>query len=185
MKKIKSLFVRDYDGNRQVTPVVVPGSEWVQKGQGIATRKWDGTSVAVIDGELYKRYDVKKGREVPANAIPCEPERNEHTGHWPHWVKCDRENPADKYHFEAWDAVGGELPDQTYELVGPKINGNRDGVPAHLFMVHGAQRFENDPPRDFDGLRVWLGQNKIEGIVWHHSDGRMVKIKRKDFGYKW
>jgi hypothetical protein len=25
----------------------------------------------------------------------------------------------------------------------------------------------------------------IEGIVWHHPDGRMVKIKKKDFGYKW
>ena len=25
----------------------------------------------------------------------------------------------------------------------------------------------------------------VEGIVWHHPDGRMVKIKRKDFGFKW
>jgi hypothetical protein len=100
-------------------------------------------------------------------------------------VKCDRDNPADKYHFEAWDAVGRELPNQTYELVGPKINGNKDNMPAHLLMVHGAQRFENDPPRDFDGLRVWLDQNQVEGIVWYHPDGRMVKIKRRDFGYKW
>ncbi|MEM9527428.1 MAG: hypothetical protein AAGA31_12510, partial [Bacteroidota bacterium] len=107
MKKIKSLFVRDYEGNRQVIDEIVPGSEWVAQGQGVATRKWDGTSVAVITGELYKRYDVKKGRSVPEGAIPCEESPNTHTGHWPHWIKCDRDNPSDKYHFEAWDAVSG------------------------------------------------------------------------------
>lgn len=39
MKKIISLFQRNYDGNRLVRDELVPGSEWVQEGLGIATRK--------------------------------------------------------------------------------------------------------------------------------------------------
>lgn len=39
-----------------------------------------------------------------------------------------------------------------------------------------------DPPRRFDLLREWFRGKNIEGIVWHHPDGRMVKIKKKDFG---
>ena len=32
-----------------------------------------------------------------------------------------------------------------------------------------------------------VGENRldIEGIVWHHPDGRMAKIKRRDFGLSW
>jgi len=42
MKKIPSLFQRNYDGDRQVRNELVPGSEWVANGEGLATRKWDG-----------------------------------------------------------------------------------------------------------------------------------------------
>jgi hypothetical protein len=30
-----------------------------------------------------------------------------------------------------------------------------------------------------------IPSNPIEGIVWHHPDGRMVKIKRRDLGLPW
>ena len=33
-------------------------------------------------------------------------------------------------------------------------------------------------------IKAYLADGKIEGIVWHHPDGRMVKIKAKDFGIK-
>ena len=33
-------------------------------------------------------------------------------------------------------------------------------------------------------LREYLSEGAIEGVVWHHPDGRMVKIKGKDFGIK-
>ena len=184
MKKIQSLFKRDYEGTRQVYDEIVPGSEWVVNGEGQATRKWDGTSCAVINGDLYKRYDVKKGRSVPHGAIACESAPNEHTGHWPHWVKCDRSKPEDKYHWIAFDALESRA-DFTYELVGPKINGNRDGFSDHILMPHGLRLFSEEPPRDYEGLKNWLSRHKVEGIVWHHPDGRMVKIKKKDFGLKW
>ena len=34
---------------------------------------------------------------------------------------------------------------------------------------------------DFEGLRQWLNDHTFEGIVWHHPDGRMAKIKKRDF----
>ena len=39
-------------------------------------------------------------------------------------------------------------------------------------------------PRTFAELRAWFSGpgRDIEGVVWWHADGRMVKIKAKDFG---
>ncbi len=185
MKKIKSLFVRDYEGNRQVTPEVVEGSEWVLNGEGQAYRKWDGTSCMIKDGEIYKRYDAKKGKTPPAGAIPCEEKPNEHTGHWPHWVKCEKSNKADKWHIETFER-NQELANGTYELIGPKINGNRENREKHYLLRHnhGLNKL-NFSPKSFEDVREFLSTNIIEGVVWHHKDGRMVKIKRKDFGFPW
>ncbi|MFF0467058.1 hypothetical protein ACFYPX_06380 [Micromonospora zamorensis] len=37
-------------------------------------------------------------------------------------------------------------------------------------------------PLDHDGLRAWLlAHPDWEGVVWHHPDGRMAKLKRRDF----
>ena len=64
MKKIKSLFKRDYgSGTRLVYNEVVEDSEWVLNGEGTPTRKFDGSCCAIIDGEIYKRYDAKKGKK--------------------------------------------------------------------------------------------------------------------------
>jgi hypothetical protein len=32
------------------------------------------------------------------------------------------------------------------------------------------------------GIAQYLREHDIKGIVWHHPDGRMAKIKGKDFG---
>ena len=66
MKKIISLFQRNYDGDRLVRDELVPGAEWVAAGEGKATRKWDGTCCMVRDGVLFKRYDAKAGKTPPA-----------------------------------------------------------------------------------------------------------------------
>ena len=64
MKKIISLFQRNYDGDLLVRDEVVPGAEWVIAGEGVATRKFDGTCCLVRDGKLFKRYEVKAGKET-------------------------------------------------------------------------------------------------------------------------
>lgn len=67
MIKIKTLFLKDPTNLSRIVDVIDPSNEWVLT-HGIATRKYDGTACAIIDGELYKRYDVKKGRMVPSHA---------------------------------------------------------------------------------------------------------------------
>ena len=181
MKKIPSLFKRDYKNTKLVYNEVVEGCEWVINGEGIATRKYDGTACAIINGKLYKRYDVKEGRKVPENAIPCQ-EPDKITGHWPHWILCDRNKKDDKYFLEAFNNLSNKI-DGTYELCGPKINSNLENYNIHKLIKHGDYIFLGFPT-DFEKIKEKLKDLDIEGIVWHHPDGRMCKIKKKDFGFK-
>lgn len=182
MKKIISLFQRNYDGDRLVRDEIVPGAEWALRGEGVATRKFDGTCAMIRGGVLYKRYDLKasKGRHTPPDRWePAQPEPDPVTTSWPGWVQVDASNPSDCYFIEA---LSGSEPDGTYELCGPKVNGNPEGLEKHTLVRHGEE--ELTVPLSFDGIRTYLSENYIEGIVWHHPDGRMVKIKTKDFGLK-
>jgi hypothetical protein len=52
---------------------------------------------------------------------------------------------------------------------------------VHDLIKHSMAIVLEDAPRDFDALAVWLRANPYEGIVWHHQDGRMAKIKARDF----
>ena len=180
MKKIISLFKRDYEKTKKVFNEVTPGAGWVIEGEGKATRKWDGTCCLVKDGELYKRYELRKGKEYPFGFIPAQ-DPDPVTGECPGWVKVDPNNPENKWHLEAWKRDQVKTPDGTYELCGPKVNGNNDNLLFHVLIPHGRDTLR-DVPTDFDGLRTYLNLAPIiEGIVWHHPDGRMVKIKKKDF----
>ena len=96
MKKIISLFQRNYDGDRLVRDEVVPGAEWVIAGEGRATVKLDGTCCMVRNGVLYKRYDAKKGKMPPAGFEPAQ-EPDPVTGHWPGWLPVG-DGPDDQYH---------------------------------------------------------------------------------------
>ena len=175
MKKIISLYQRNYDGDRLVRDELVPGAEWVPAGEGIATRKFDGTCCMVRGGVLYKRYDAKQGKTPPAGFEAAQ-DPDPKTGHWPGWLPVG-DGPDDRWHREA---VKPGLPDGTYELVGPKIQGNPEGYQVHELVPHGVETLY-DAPRTFAALKDYLIARSIEGIVWHHPDGRMVKIKRKDF----
>lgn len=181
MRKIISLFQRNYDGDRLVRDEVVHGAEWVVAGEGVATRKWDGTCCLVRDGKLYKRYDAKHGKQPPPNFEPAQ-DYDPITGHMPGWVPVG-DGPEDRWHREAFDVDCGQIDDGTYELCGPKVQGDADGFGLHVLVRHGAHELP-DAPRTFDAIREYLRGRDIEGIVWHHPDGRMVKIKAKDFGLK-
>lgn len=185
MKKIVSLFQRNYDGDRLVRNEVVPGAEWVLEGEGVATRKWDGTCVLIENGQMFKRYEVKKGKTPPPDFRPANTP-DPVTGKTQGWLPVG-DGPDDRWHREAL-ASDNDLPsdyeDGTYELVGPKIQGNPDGFDRHTLVRHGEEKLP-DAPRDFDGIRHYLGiYDLVEGIVWHRSNGDMVKIKARDFGLK-
>lgn len=184
MKKIISLFQRNYGTDHLVRNEIVPGAEWVIAGEGVATRKWDGTCCMVLNNVLYKRYDAKKGKPVPYGFIAAQ-DADAVTGHLPGWIEVGN-GAEDKWHREAvgesWPKAGRE--DGTYELCGPKVQANRECFGFHVLIKHGENRFDDEPPRNFEGLKDWFSNHlKYEGIVWHHPDGRMVKIKARDFGF--
>lgn len=185
MKKISTLFKKDPNDLGRVINEINPDNEWALT-HGIPTRKFDGTSCAIINGELYKRYDAKKNKKgfkkpIPKGAIPCQSE-DSITGHHPHWVKCNREDKSDKYHFEAFDLLMTKR-DGTYELCGEKIQGNPESLIGHKLIEHGKEL--TACPRSFVGIMKFLSIIDIEGVVFHHPyDGRMCKIRKSDFGIK-
>lgn len=181
MKKISTLYKKDPDNLGRVINKINPENEWAIH-SGTATRKYDGTASAIINGELYKRYDVKKGRSIPDGAIACQ-EPDEITGHHPHWVKCSIEDAADQYHFEGFNKLENK-EDGTYELCGPKIQGNPEKLDAHYLIPHGKTPVVVNI--SFDEIKAMLFETNIEGIVFHANDGtgRMCKIRKTDFGIK-
>lgn len=181
MKKIPTIFVRDMS----VQPALVVdrwnvGCEWVRDGEGMATRKYDGTSCLVRDGKLYKRRELRQGDVAPLDfeGMGTDPETGKTVG----WVPVN-DGPEDRWHREAFAMA--TWADGTYELLGPKIQGNKDRQDHHTLQAHRLSEQYPEAPRDHALLKSWLETNVIEGLVWHHPDGRMAKIKRRDFGLRW
>lgn len=180
MQKIPTMFERDWAGDKsRVVDKIHPGCEWVAAGEGIATRKIDGTSCLVRDGKLYKRREVKEGDADPDNFELST--HDEETGKRIGWVPVG-DGPEDKWHRVAFSGL--EFSNGTYELVGPKVQGNPEGFTEHVLISHDSTGLHPDAPRTFNGLREWFTGMNIEGIVFHHPDGRMAKIKKKDFGLR-
>lgn len=183
MKKIPTIFERDWNGNKsRVVNIIHPGCEWVLAGEGMATRKIDGTCCLVRGGKLFKRRELRNGEKLPPlfEVTDTDSATGKTTGWVP--VAC---GPDDKWHREAFQNEP-HLDDGTYELIGPKIQGNPENVTTHHLVKHGsglAGAIEN-APRTFDALRSWMNGQRIEGLVFHHEDGRMAKIKLRDFGIK-
>lgn len=216
MHKIPTLFVRD-PKTRRVTSAVTPGCEWVLHGEGVATVKLDGTCCRIKDGRLWKRHDVRvreiEGGKAPGDRVLiCPAGRFQlltalpdgfvaaevmvdgkleaappHDGHWPGWVPVG-EGAEDRWHREAWECLAvGWRREGTYELLGPKVQGNPEKYARHELVEHG-RIVLSDCPRDFEGLRAYLAERDYEGVVFWREEGNpgaeMVKIKGKDFGQK-
>ena len=183
MKKIPTLFTRVFKNHRivAITDEITPGCEEAFL-HGDATIKIDGACCAIIDGVFYKRYDAKKGKNPPVGAIPCcgaDPV----TGHHPHWVKVDFNNPDDKWFVRAFNNTPGQLYNSTYEAIGKHFNGNPYGLCDDILEFHGVKKV--DVERTFDGIKKYLEENNIEGLVFWLNGEPVCKIKRTDFGLKW
>jgi hypothetical protein len=85
MKKIPTLFLRDENDRAHVTSTPNPECAWVFEGEGVATRKYDGTCVMRDeDGDWWARREVKPGKTPP-----------------PNWTEADRERD----HVATWDEI--------------------------------------------------------------------------------
>jgi len=179
MRKIPTLFERD-DSRRYVTEIVTPGCEWVLDGEGIATRKYDGTCVMFDGGRWWVRREVKPGKAAPEGFDPISTDPI--TGKTMGWEPSEASGFSRLLEEAIMDEPpAGWLPG-TYELCGPKINRNPEGFASHVLVRHDHAEVM-DAPRSFVGLRAMLTATdwRREGVVWHHPDGRMVKLKARDF----
>lgn len=188
MRKMSTLFIVNYVGKeRTIENTVRLENKWVIDEQASVTPyiKIDGTSCAIINGELYKRYDAKRGKPAPVGSIPCQDAPDDITGHFPHWVKVDANNPADRWHIEAFK---DNLTEGTYELIGEKIGTNAEQVTGHELIKHDSPilqitDLQYNEHTAFYVIRDWLKNHNVEGIVFHHVDGRKCKIRKTDFGF--
>lgn len=183
MRKIPTLFRRDPDNPRTLLRDVHPAAQWVLEGEGVPTRKYDGTCVMFDGAQWWSRREVKPGKTAPYGFVPSQ--TDETTGKTVGWEPIEQSSFV-KFWREAMkenhrDDAG------TYELVGPRINGNPESSEKHALIYHGDAAELPEPPggRTFESLRhqvlALLARCGVEGIVWHHPDGRMAKLKGRDF----
>jgi len=185
MQKIPTLFVRDFEARpAYVMPEVTPGCGWVLASEGVATRKYDGTCVMLDeDGRWWARREVKPQKNIPHGFVVVQ--HDEVTGKLVGWEPVEQTGFA-KFHAEAVENCGpAEGITGTFELIGPRVNGNPERSDMHLLVEHAHARHVDVPELTFDGIRKTVlelaSADGCEGIVWHHKDGRMAKIKARDF----
>lgn len=200
MKKIPTLFKRTFDDRHRIVAITDeltdPAFKCCLNGGAVPTVKIDGACCAIIGGELYKRYDAKKGKNPPAGAIPCQDAPDAITGHWPHWAKCDESNPEDKWFFAAFEDYinfdkykaeqlkSGEL-DGTYEAIGKHFNGNPYGFETCDTLEKHGNILISCEFASFEEIKQYLRDTRIEGIVFWKDGEPLCKIKRSDFGFEW
>ena len=204
MKKIPTLFEREFTEDHKaivtMPPKVISGMEWVMNGEGIATVKIDGACCAMIDGQFYKRYDAKIGKNgvqkpVPDGAIKCQGKPDPVTGHLPCWVPVT-DKPEDKWYREAYrnsyDFLltddEATIVDWTYEAIGKHFQGNPYKLDYDRLEPHGnmtIRELSDGRPRTFERIYDWLCYKNAEGIVFWKDGRPQCKIKRKDFSLPW
>lgn len=183
MKKIPSVFVRDWEGTLGppgdfITRTVDPRCQWVADGEGVARQKYDGTAMMIRDGKAWKRLKVLPGRPAPSEFEPTG-DPDPRTGKQFGWIPVTQ---ADRWHHEALES--GPYEDGTYELIGPKVASNPERSTRHVLVAHACAPIFDVPDRSYDGIQEILRNLDVEGFVFYGSDGRMAKIKKKDFGMK-
>lgn len=161
-------------------------------GEGVATRKYDGTCIFLDgQGDWWARREVKPGREAPPNY--CLVETDEATGKMVGWEPVDQTGWV-KFLDEALaDVAFTTTGPAWFELCGPRVNGNPEGYEKHTLVRHAAaQVYEAlsywrdespDAPTHIRAHIIAVGRAGWEGVVWHHPDGRMAKLKAKDFRF--
>jgi hypothetical protein len=186
--KIPTIYIRDLETHR-ITDQVSPSCEWVFLGEGVATRKFDGVCTLLdSEGRWWSRREVKPGKQAPANFwFVAKDLMSGKTVGWEPieqsaWVKQHAD--ALEHDEGLWDEVvvlEGETSDVgTYELCGPKINGNPEQFEHHVLVRHGREMLAGGQPTNPIEMVRSVAAVGWEGIVWHHPDGRMGKLKARD-----
>ena len=187
MKKISTIFERDWDGNKAVLPMFKKGIDSLFLSNFcVPTEKIDGMNIRLtIRNRMVVRVEKRLNPTKLQKAKGIED---------PWYTDAGEFQPEDKHIFAA---VNGrkydDVPDGEWsgEAIGPNIQGNPlnlERPTVYLFSIPKECVLLKDAPSTFDELKAWLqtrksgfGNGLIEGVVWHGPDGAMYKIKRKDF----
>jgi hypothetical protein len=190
MPKLESPFVREMkNGAYVVTDKITPDYDWVFNDVTvIATEKLHGTNVSIVVEQgtvmsVYNRTEriafINKGKRHIIEGILEAYERG--------YI----DELGDGQHFG--------------ELIGPKVNGNPYQLTKHVWVPfktycaeHLAYKYWGKYPKTFESISEWFkdlqplycwkihGKEKadkdkkfafVEGIVFHHPDGRMAKLR--------
>lgn len=83
----------------------------------------------------------------------------------------------------------------TYEAIGPHFNNNPYHMDQDRLIMHGQTILDEeifpdilgngDGKRTFEGIRTYLENTEVEGIVFWKDGEPRCKIKRRDFGFEW
>lgn len=182
MPKLESPFVR-VGKNHTVTPKINPGYEWVFEDESvIAQEKLDGTNVSIIikNSKIIRVFNRLNEVELDIwsrNSIIESVKNSYHKGY------C---NLPDGQHFG--------------ETVGIGINGNPYELDTQLWLPFNTYcanyltyKSWGKYPKDFDTISSWFQNDLlplfymkrhygnregfVEGVVFHHPDGRMAKLR--------
>jgi len=194
MKKIPTIFQKNPENLGRV--MNTPPMEGIHHFK----IKIDGTACMIKDGKPYCRYDAKlfrkkKGKiitytidevksKLPNGAIPCQ-EPDEKSGHWPHWVPVEEDNPSQKYILEGFLNLK-EKVDGTYECIGPKLQGNPHNEDKHHWIPHFSEKLIFDVDNvSFSYFENLFKDFSFEGFVAYNEKQEPIgKIRRNDFGYE-
>lgn len=189
MKKIKTIFERDWEGNGKILPQAAPGVSLeilAMDKTVVATEKLDGTNVRItVRNHTVVRVEKRRNPDKIQKAKGI-------TEPW--YMDASEYEAQDKWIFDGIKNTDfANVPDGEWsgELLGTNIQGNPLNLPTNrivFFTLGQAPIFEN-VPTSFEELKEWLPKQEskygnncgIEGIVWHTADGEMYKIKTKDF----
>lgn len=186
MRKISTIFERNWETDRKVNAQLIVDFDFEH---AVATEKLDGTNIRVtvrngIVVRSEKRRNPSKQQKQAGIVDPWYVDINEHS-------------PEDKWMMAAINGTDfSAVPDGEWpaEALGKNIQGNPlqlEGNQVFIFSLPDWREriLLTDAPHTFSELREYLNTKKscvgndclMEGVVWHHPDGSMVKIKRKDF----
>ncbi len=200
MKKMSTLYkmLFDYLPNNKgrifkgLSQEINQENSWVFTDKSTrAYRKLDGTACAIINGKMYAIYMVKtdknKQRQVPKNGIPAQELPDANTKLHPYWVPTEGDAKY-KWHNHAYNLDGAWNHDGTYELVGKKINANKEGLDEDAILWnHNDENLLIELPDEitFESLRELIASKPWEGIVFKNDSGQLCKLRRCDFGLKY
>lgn len=194
MKKIPTIFERTTDRRHVVVNQVTPGCEWVfdphQAHLIVATRKLDGACMRYSRGNWWSRRQVKSGQITPPGFVRVHFDlvTETFTGWEPAIQSAFAKHVTEAITSDRVITADHRDPgrEDTFELVGPKVNGNPDHFEHHTLFSHSSPMLHLRPDQwrpggDLTLLMALCAQHGWEGIVWHHQDGRMAKLKVRDF----